>query len=395
MIDCAKFATTKMKSNSKQIACQRAIVMSRRRLQAQKRQNQATHTMPENQQRKPPCSIPSTSDTVPKTDGVTTETTNSCLTQQSSLDTPTGATSVNMNSTVINDNDPTSSLLAELKCQRELISKLQQQLCFVLSLLGVAEQADQRTVNPQTEQSGNDLVCKIQAVSQPNGQPSWADVVTNSSQKPPQQATNFKQSIIAAVYADQLEQKRRESTLIVSGIQESQTQNDKALFINLCRDELNLQVDVITTKRLGRPLPNKVRPLLVVTRKADEAQHLIAAAKQLRKSRNPSVRTNIYFNRNMTKAEAEASYHARVQRRQAALGRTDIQQNQTTGCNSNNCPNASSTSVLNANAPEFKAADMVSSLSDSAASKNRLCEDTSQPDVNAAPYTSSEHVPSQ
>ena len=74
---------------------------------------------------------------------------------------------------------------------------------------------------------------------------------------------------------------------------------------------------------------------------------------------------------------------------------TDIQQNQTTGCSSNNCPNASSTSVLNANEPEFKAADMVSSLSDSAASNNRLCEDTSQPDVNAAPYTSSEHVPSQ
>jgi hypothetical protein len=97
-------------------------------------------------------SLPSTSDIVPKTDG-----TNSCLTKQSSLDTPTGATSVNANSPVIND--PTSLLLAELKCQRELISKLQQQLCFVLSRLGVVDQADQRTVNPQTEQSGNDPVC--------------------------------------------------------------------------------------------------------------------------------------------------------------------------------------------------------------------------------------------
>jgi hypothetical protein len=127
---------------------------------------------------------------------------------------------------------------------------------------------------------------------------------------------------------------------------------------------------VITTKRLGRPLPTKVRPLLVVTRKADKAQHLIAAAKQLRKSRNPSVRANIYFNRNMRKAEVEASYRARVQRRQAALSRTDIQQNQAARCSTNNCQTATSTSVLNANATDFKAVDMVPSLSDSAALKN-------------------------
>jgi hypothetical protein len=79
---------------------------------------------------------------VVKTDGVTTEATNSCLTQQSLLDTPTGAASVNVNSTVINDNDPTSSLQAELKCQRELISKLQQQLCFVKSMSAAAVSVD-------------------------------------------------------------------------------------------------------------------------------------------------------------------------------------------------------------------------------------------------------------
>jgi hypothetical protein len=39
------------------------------------------------------------------------------------------------------------------------------------------------------------------------------------------------------------------------------------------------------------------------------------------------VRDNVYFNRNLTKAEAEAAYRVRVQRRQAALRRVDNQQN--------------------------------------------------------------------
>lgn len=49
-----------------------------------------------------------------------------------------------------------------------------------------------------------------------------------------------------------------------------------------------------------------------------QAQKLITEAKQLRRSQNQFVRDNIYINRNLTKAEAEAAYQSRVQRRQAA-----------------------------------------------------------------------------
>jgi hypothetical protein len=231
--------------------------------------------------------------------------------------------------------DLISLLQAEVQRQRELISKLQQQLCFVLTVLGVTEQEIQPTVNAGSQQSNSNSVGKTSSAEQLTNQPLWTDVVANTQhshsyqqQKPPQHVTSFQQSIIAAVYADQSERKRRESSLIVSGLRESQTQSDKVLFTNLCRDEFDVQVDVVSTKRLGRLQPSKVRPLLIFTSKADEAQHLIAAAKQLRKSLNPDVRTSVYFNRNMTKAEAEAAYRARVQRRQATLHRTNNQQNQ-------------------------------------------------------------------
>jgi hypothetical protein len=101
--------------------------------------------------------------------------------------------------------------------------------------------------------------------------------------------------LIAAVYNDQTESKRRASSLIISGFSEDQQHSDAEQFLNLCRDEFNMQPAVVLTKRLGQVQPNRSRPLLVVTRKADQAQQLITAAKQLRKSADQSVRDNIYI----------------------------------------------------------------------------------------------------
>jgi hypothetical protein len=85
-----------------------------------------------------------------------------------------------------------------------------------------------------------------------------------------------------------------------------------------------MQPAVVLTKRLGRVQPNTSRQLLVLTRKADQAQQLITAAKQLCKSANQSVRDNIYISRNLTKAEADAAYQSRVRRRQAAARTNDM-----------------------------------------------------------------------
>jgi hypothetical protein len=106
---------------------------------------------------------------------------------------------------------------------------------------------------------------------------------------------------------------------------ESNSQTDKQLFTKLCCEELNTQPDILTTKRLGRAQPDKSRPLLIVTSKADQAQHLIAVAKQLRKSAKMIVRKSVFINPNLTKAEAQAAYSVRVQRRQAAMHRADVQ----------------------------------------------------------------------
>jgi apolipoprotein N-acyltransferase len=138
----------------------------------------------------------------------------------------------------------------EIKRQQNLILKLQQQLRSLLFVLGINEQdiqldANDEAADVQIEQNSNTRT------NEPNvddhqraDQSTWTEVAAKvkgphnrQPQKPCMNAANFQQSIIAVVYADQSEQKRRASSLIVSGLQQSQTQTDKALFINLCQTE--------------------------------------------------------------------------------------------------------------------------------------------------------------
>jgi hypothetical protein len=61
--------------------------------------------------------------------------------------------------------------------------------------------------------------------------------------------------------------------------------------------------------------------LLVFTREVNQAQQLIASAKQLRKSPIQAIRDNVYITRNLTKAEAEAAFLSRDLRRRRAAAR--------------------------------------------------------------------------
>ena len=122
---------------------------------------------------------------------------------------------------------------------------------------------------------------------------------------------------------DQQTKKRRESSLIVSGLQPTPSRPDKSLFTDLCSAEFNIQPDIVSLKRIGHPRPDKIQPLLVTLRKVDQAQRLTSDARQLRKSTNAAVRNNIFINPNLTRAEAEAAYQARMHRRQAAQKRSD------------------------------------------------------------------------
>jgi hypothetical protein len=109
----------------------------------------------------------------------------------------------------------------------------------------------------------------------------------------------------------------------VSGLQPNHAICDKSLFISLCAGEFAITPDVAIVKRIGHLQPGKVQPLLVTLRQVDQAQQLIASARQLRQSTNPAVRDHVYINPNLTRAQAEAAYYMRLHRRQVAQNRAD------------------------------------------------------------------------
>jgi len=110
-------------------------------------------------------------------------------------------------------------------------------------------------------------------------------------------------------------------SLWLSGLQSSGDVNvcDAVTFQHLCMLELGLDPNVSFTRRLGAVTGDRVRPLLVGLRSAEEVAALMTRAKQLRRSTTESVRRNVFINRNMTKVEAKMAYEERCRRRRRQL----------------------------------------------------------------------------
>jgi hypothetical protein len=226
--------------------------------------------------------------------------------------------------------DDISALRQLVHIQQGTIEKLQSQLNFILSFLGIddTDVAD----GTFTEEVLDDTSPPADALSRParheapvaeaaaaNGVNSdhqlWSDVVSKRHYH--QRVDTFKQSVVTALYVDQSLKRSRENSLIVTGFAPTPTRTDKELFADLCIAEFQLQPDVVSVKRLGQPLAGRVQPLLVYLKQAAQAKRLTDAAKQLRRSSDPTVRERVFINANLTKAEAAAAYQVRVQRRLA------------------------------------------------------------------------------
>jgi hypothetical protein len=83
------------------------------------------------------------------------------------------------------------------------------------------------------------------------------------------------------------------------------------------------------TKRLGRPVENKLQPLLVVLQDEDQAKLLLSSAKLLRDSQDDYTASSIFISPHQTRAERQAAYEARCQRRNQASTRLSRRQGST------------------------------------------------------------------
>ena len=215
--------------------------------------------------------------------------------------------------------------------QSRTIDRLSKQLHFVLSYLEIVDNTgttDSSQIVSVSTQSAvvvdPDPVTAKQSSDNHNStilptKTTYSSIIRSTKDSTKYPMTTARSAAVAAIYIEQNTKKRRASSLVVSGLPIDTQQKDVNIFSQLCSTEFDIRPDIVTTRRLGKPAAGKIQPLLVALRSTDEAKLLIELARQLRHSTNTYVRDNVYINANLTRAEAEAAYLLRVQRRQSAL----------------------------------------------------------------------------
>ncbi len=165
-------------------------------------------------------------------------------------------------------------------------------------------------------------------ISQPP--PSTTDSDGASSHRNPGAASSSASAATPAPDVDSLlreitERDLRKANVIFHGLTADAVTNDQAKADNLLNHVLRSGVNIKKCVRLGKDGGIRPRPLLVTLSSEAEARAALKVAPQLRKSTDEYIKASVYLNADLTKAQKEAEYLLRVERRQrSAAGEHDL-----------------------------------------------------------------------
>jgi hypothetical protein len=255
--------------------------------------------------------------------------------------------------------------MKEVSTLLQTVSELKNQVQFLLSALGwtmpraAAAATDGSVLGSQEPAAGSSLFTSSsqsadQSTDATSSQSSqYSDAVQRQTVN---LQRNIRDAVVAAVYVDQNRKDNRATNVVVSGLQSVPQVADKIVIVDLCRNELGIEADIVHCKRLGKESSGRVQPLLVVLRSADQDDQIMARARNLRKSTHSVIQQNVFINRHMTAAESRAAYDMRCERRLAAQRRSQKQSAAKTSAASSSQEESTATaekSSLSANAAEF------------------------------------------
>lgn len=245
-----------------------------------------------------------------------------------------------INAVAENTNDPNSSIIIGddevmvLKVQMSEMSDtimkqsteidlLKKQLNAVMSFIGIK--------NLPNLSSGSNSVSHTDSVQVHNSIP----VISNKQQlsAAPTNVINANvktagiinstlcQSVVSAVYVEQHIKDQRSNSFIITGLPVEHDIDDDTKVKHICKNDLhiNIDTDLVKVKRIGTPRSDKIQPVVVILKHKDTAQEIIKKARLLRKSLSEYIRSSVFINPNLTKAESAAAYELRCKRRQSKL----------------------------------------------------------------------------
>lgn len=198
----------------------------------------------------------------------------------------------------------------ELDQLRALITQQQDQINSLLSVIGLVPAPASPPIAPTSGQSSSPAVVPLPAPTR-----SYADTV----HVVPSLSAPLRQAVVTAVYRDLKEHDRRTRNIVISGLAVGSDGPDDSRACSLLECEFGVRPDIVKCRRLGKLQQAKIQPLLVTLRTDGQAEYYVDRAKQLRQSTNVYTRQHIFINRDVTKAEAQAAYITRCERRQRAV----------------------------------------------------------------------------
>jgi hypothetical protein len=133
---------------------------------------------------------------------------------------------------------------------------------------------------------------------------------------PPTLDAQLRRDLVSAVYVDMQSTQRRARNIIITGFPTA-TRGSEAEHVEDFLDvEFQRRFDIVNCRRVGKPYPGKLQPLLVTLANERQAAYLVDNAKRLRASSTSYVSQSIYINADMTRAQAKAAYDIRCRRRE-------------------------------------------------------------------------------
>jgi hypothetical protein len=215
----------------------------------------------------------------------------------------------------------------EVKQMRAKVEKLETQINFLLSFLGISNSSLDNDLIYHVEGSHGfrmdnggsktGAILKSGSVTA-NLEPNPGKVVHSyaAAASIAKLSEPMRQAVVSAVYTDLKTKERKSNNIIISGLSSNVSVSDTDLAKTFLDTEFGRKPEVLRSRRLGNDSVTRVRPLLVTLGSVDQAQYFIIRAKNLRSSTDRNTRDKVFINADLTKAEAKSAYEARCRRRQ-------------------------------------------------------------------------------
>ena len=123
-----------------------------------------------------------------------------------------------------------------------------------------------------------------------------------------------REAALTEVHKEQVIAQNRKKN-VVSGMIPIIGMSDAELFQKLCCLHSNITVDVVNSRRLGKPGGSKQQPLLVTLGHVEQAADVLASALELRYTYDDQIKRSIFINADLTPTEARVAFELRNAKR--------------------------------------------------------------------------------